>query len=92
MIGMDTKIKPVLSTSSGRIEITSVRPQYTINGYRCMFDVVPPDDTQNPINLRLYLEADGRRLSGTWVYQWTPPAANNRQLYNPGHLDNQPGN
>ncbi len=92
MIGKDTEIKPVLSTSAGRIEITSVRPQHAINGFRCMFDVVPPDDTQNPINLRLYLEANGRPLSETWIYQWTPPAANNRELHNPGHLDKQPGN
>jgi glucans biosynthesis protein len=91
MIGKDTKIKPVLETSAGRIEITSVRPQHAINGFRCMFDVVPPDDTQNPINLRLYLEADGRPLTETWIYQWTPPAAGDRHLYNPGHLEKQPG-
>jgi glucans biosynthesis protein len=92
MIGAGTEIKPVLSTSAGRIEITSVRPQHSINGFRCMFDVVPPDDTQNPINLRMYLEADGRPLTETWVYQWTPPAAGNRQLYNPGHLEKQVAN
>lgn len=91
MIGKDTKIEPVLESSAGRIEITSVRPQQAINGFRCMFDVVPPDETQNPINLRLYLEADGRPLSETWIYQWTPPAAGDRALHNPGHLENQPG-
>lgn len=64
MIAKDAKITPVLSTSAGRIEITSVRPQHAINGFRCMFDVVPPDrDPRAPINLRLHLEADGRRLS-----------------------------
>jgi glucans biosynthesis protein len=56
-----------------------------------MFDVVPPDESQNPINLRLYLEADGRPLTETWIYQWTPPAPQDRQLYNPGHLEKQPG-
>lgn len=86
MIGSGTEIKPVLSTSAGRIEITSVRPQHAINGVRCMFDVVPPDETENPINLRLYLEANGRPISETWIYQWTPPAANDRALYNPRHL------
>lgn len=83
MLGRDTPVKPVLSTSAGRIEITSVRPQHAISGYRCMFDLVPPDETEEPINLRLFLEADGRPLSETWVYQWTPPAAQDRQLYNP---------
>ena len=83
MIAKDAKITPVLSTSAGRIEITSVRPQHAINGFRCMFDVVPPDQTQNPIDLRLHLEADGRRISETWVYQMTPPAMEERKLYNP---------
>lgn len=83
MIAKDAKITPVLSTSAGRIEITSVRPQHAIKGFRCMFDVVPPDETQSPIDLRLHLEADGRRISETWVYQMTPPAMQDRTLYNP---------
>ena len=84
MIGQGTKVTPVLSTSAGRIEITSVRPQHDIDGFRCMFDVVPPDDSRNPVDLRLHLEADGRRLTETWIYQWTPPAPADRKLYNPG--------
>lgn len=91
MIGTNSTIRPVLETSAGRIEITSVRPQHAIHGFRCMFDVVPPDESQNPINLRLYLEADGRPLTETWIYQWTPPAPQDRKLYNPGHLEKQPG-
>ena len=83
MIGRDTVVHPVLSTSAGRIEITSVRPQHAINGFRCMFDVVPPDDTENPIDLRLRLEADGRVLSETWSYQLNPPPVQERLLYNP---------
>lgn len=83
MIGRDTEIKPVLETSAGRLETISVRPQHDIQGFRCLFDVVPPDDSQNPINLRLYLEAQGRPLTETWTYQWTPPAADDRKLYNP---------
>ncbi|SFK41394.1 glucans biosynthesis protein [Desulfomicrobium apsheronum] len=83
MIAKDKKITPVLETSAGRIELTSVRPQHAINGFRCMFDVVPPDESQNPINLRLHLEADGRRISETWVYQMTPPPMQERTLYNP---------
>ena len=83
MIAKDAKITPVLSASAGRIELTSVRPQHAIEGFRCMFDVVPPDETQNAIDLRLHLEADGRRISETWVYQMTPPPAEDRKLYNP---------
>lgn len=83
MIGADTTVTPVLSSSVGRIEITSVRPQHAIKGFRCMFDVVPPDNTERPIDLRLHLEAGGRRISETWTYQWSPPPAGERQLYNP---------
>jgi glucans biosynthesis protein len=86
MMASDSRIRPVIETSAGRIEITSVRPQHAIDGFRCMFDVVPPDETENPINLRLHLEAGGRRLTETWMYQWTPPAPADRKLFNPGHL------
>lgn len=86
MIGQNTPIQPVITASAGRIEITSVRPQHAIHGYRVMFDIVPPDESQTPINLRCFLEADGRPLSETWIYQWTPPAKNDRALHNPGHL------
>jgi glucans biosynthesis protein len=27
-----------------------------------------------PIDLRLYLRVDGRPLTETWIYQWTPPS------------------
>lgn len=83
MIGKDTAITPILETSAGQLETISVRPQHDIHGFRCMFDVVPPDDSQNPINLRLYLQAHGRPLTETWTYQWTPPAPEDRKLYNP---------
>ncbi len=79
-------VVPVIESSAGRIEVTSARPLDAINGYRAMFDVVPPDDSTAPINLRLYLEADGKPLTETWIYQWTPPPGDERDLRNPGHL------
>ena len=51
-----------------------------------MFDVVPPDDGTEPINLRLYLEGNDQPLTETWIYQWTPPPAEERKLHNPAHL------
>lgn len=86
MLGNDTQVKPVIETSAGRVEITSARPLHAINGYRAMFDVVPPDGTDHPINLRVYLEADGQPISEYWMYQWNPPKAADRQLHNAGHL------
>lgn len=87
MLGTDPGIKPVISASAGRVEITSVRPQHHIGGYRAMFDLVPPDDSRTPINLEVHLEKDGKPLTETWLYQWTPPPVEERQLHNPGHLD-----
>ncbi|MBZ9556531.1 MULTISPECIES: glucan biosynthesis protein D [unclassified Modicisalibacter] len=82
----DVEVVPVIENSAGRIEITSARPLHSINGYRAMFDVVPPDDGSEPINLRVYLKAGDEPLTETWVYQWTPPPAEDRELHNPGHL------
>jgi glucans biosynthesis protein len=49
-----------------------------------MFDLVPPDGSDQPINLRLYLEKDGEPLTETWLYQWSPPPADQRRLHNAG--------
>jgi glucans biosynthesis protein len=87
MLGPDTEVRPVITASAGRVELASARPQHAIGGYRAMFDVVPPDESESPINLRLYLEAEGQPLTETWLYQWTPPPAEERKLYNPGHLE-----
>ncbi len=85
-LGQDTEVKPVIEASRGRVEITSARPQHHIGGYRAMFDLVPLDDSVEPINIKMHLEANGQVLSETWVYQWFPPAKEDRELYNPGHL------
>jgi glucans biosynthesis protein len=66
--------------SRGRVEITSARPLRSINGWRAMFDLVPGDDSVDPINLRLYLSVDGQALSETWLYQYTPPPLGSRKV------------
>jgi glucans biosynthesis protein len=38
-----------------------------------MFDLIPSDDSPEPINLRLYLALDGQALTETWLYQYEPP-------------------
>jgi glucans biosynthesis protein len=72
-IDKDAAVEPVITTSRGRIEITSARPQKEINGYRAMFDLKPIDESVEPIDLRLYLRLNGQSLTETWTYQWTPP-------------------
>lgn len=76
----DTKIEPVITTSRGTIEIPSARPLDPIRGYRAIFDI-RPDDSLEPIDLRLYLKSGKSALTETWVYQWTPPPAGERVLY-----------
>ncbi|ASK35565.1 glucan biosynthesis protein [Alloalcanivorax mobilis] len=79
------EVVPVISHSAGRVEITSARPLHAINGYRALFDVVPPDDDLTPIDLRLYLKRTdtGAPLTETWIYQWSPPPMDQRALHNP---------
>lgn len=72
-------IEPVISASRGEIEITSARPLYEIGGVRAMFDI-RPDDSPEPIDLRLYLRLHKQALSETWIYQWTPPALQDRKF------------
>jgi glucans biosynthesis protein len=73
------EVEPVIDASRGRIEIASARPQDEIDGYRAMFDLRPTDDSTEPIDLRLYLRFNGKPLTETWIYQWTPPPAAERK-------------
>jgi glucans biosynthesis protein len=67
------KVQAVITVSRGSVEIVSARPLESVQGYRAMFDL-KPDAGNAPIDLRVYLTADGRALSETWLYQWSPPA------------------
>jgi glucans biosynthesis protein len=82
LIGEKAQVTPVVSVSGsrGRIEIPSARPLKSINGWRAMFDLVPTDDSPEPINLRLYLALDGQPLTETWLYQYTPPPPDQRKV------------
>jgi glucans biosynthesis protein len=80
LLGPDAKVEPVITVSRGKVEITSARPLHAINGYRAMFDLVPPDDTETPIDLRMYLSVNGQAFSETWMYQYTPPPPSERKL------------
>jgi periplasmic glucans biosynthesis protein len=71
-LGKDVKVEPVITASRGQIEITSARPLEAVRGYRAMFDLKPTDDSVAPVDLRLYLSANGQPLTETWLYQWTP--------------------
>jgi glucans biosynthesis protein len=78
LLGPNAKVTPVISASSGEVEVTSARPLADVQGYRVMFDLKPMSTTVAPIDLRVFLTVDGQPLSETWLYQWTPPAVVDR--------------
>ena len=80
MLSKGADVEPVISVSRGEVEITSARPLSAIDGYRAMFDLVP-DDSVEPINIRLYLRLGTEALTETWLYQYTPPSVAERKLY-----------
>ena len=65
----------------GRVETVSARPVVGSNAWRAMFDLVPDDDSTEPVNLRLYLALDGQALTETWLYQYEPPPVSQRGMW-----------
>jgi len=79
-LGENAHVVPVISSSRGRIELPSARRIVTRPGeWRVMFDLALTSDIVEPVNLRLYLSADGQALTETWLYQYTPPPAAQRK-------------
>ncbi|KLI98753.1 glucan biosynthesis protein D [Luteimonas sp. FCS-9] len=76
-------VEPVLQATAGRLETVSARPLHAVEGYRVMFDVVPPGPGTGQLDIRLFLRdpATGDALSETWLYQWNPPPPEARQVY-----------
>ena len=74
LVGEETKMAAVITTSRGTVEIASARPLKSIHGYRAMFDLKLPDETRTAVELRMYLAYAGQTMSETWCYQWAPPA------------------
>lgn len=81
LLDKDAKLETIVSASRGRIELVSARPLTPIGGWRALFDIVPPDDSAQPIDLRMFLRNGNQAVSETWLYQWTPPPAAERKLY-----------
>jgi glucans biosynthesis protein len=79
-LAKSAEVEPVVTVSRGTIETPSARPLQSIGGFRAMFDVKPPDDSLTPIDIRLYLRHGRQPLTETWIYQWTPPSSQERQV------------
>jgi len=75
----DAPVEAVISTSHGQTEHVTAHYIDEIRGYRALFDVKPPEDSVDPIDMRLYLRINGRPLTETWIYLWTPPSLKDRK-------------
>ena len=80
-LGEKPDVEAIVTASRGRVETVSARPIVGAKGWRAMFDYVPPDDSIEPVNLRLYLALNGQALTETWLYQYEPPAADQRKFW-----------
>lgn len=79
MLDRDAGVEAVVTASRGHLELVSARPLDAINGFRAMFDLVP-DESTDPIELRLYLKLDEQALTETWLYQYLPPDPEDRNV------------
>jgi glucans biosynthesis protein len=79
-LAKEAPVEAVVSTSRGQIEHVTAHFVEEFGGYRALFDVKPTEDSVEPIDLRLYLRVEGRPLTETWIYQWTPPSPKERKL------------
>ena len=79
-LSKDANVEAVISTSHGSTT-EHVTSHYVeeLKGYRALFDVRPADDSNDAIDLRMYLRIDGRPLTETWIYQWTPLPVKDRK-------------
>jgi glucans biosynthesis protein len=76
----DSNVEAVITTTHGSTtEHVTAHYVEEFKGYRALFDVRPADDSNDAIDLRMYLRIDGKPLTETWIYQWTPPPVRDRK-------------
>ena len=78
-LARDADVQAVVTASRGQTEHVTAHFVPEFRGYRVLFDLHPPEDSEAPIDLRLYLRIQGQPLSETWVYQYTPPSIRERK-------------
>jgi len=78
-LAKDANVEAVITTSKGTTEHVTAHYIDEIKGYRALFDIRPPEDSNDAIDLRLYLRIDSRPLTETWIYQWLPPSVKDRK-------------
>ncbi len=61
-------ITPVITASAGQVLRSFVHPNPRIRGFRAVFDLRLPLNTN--VDLRVFLRAGERALTETWIYPW----------------------
>lgn len=75
----DADITAMVEASRGEVQVVSViRLQAPLEMWRAQFDWYPQSESTEPVTLRLFLQRDGQTLSETWLYQFVPPAPDQR--------------
>lgn len=78
-LAKDAPVEAIVTASSGEISHLTAHYVPEFSGYRALFDLRPVADSEKPVDLRLYLRIQGRPLSETWIYQYTPPTLRERK-------------
>jgi glucans biosynthesis protein len=78
-LSRDADVQAVVTASQGQTEHVTAHYVPEFRGYRALFDIRPADDSEAPIDLRLYLRIQGQPLTETWIYQYTPPTIRERK-------------
>jgi glucans biosynthesis protein len=67
-------VEAVVQASRGTVGLTVAYPIAQASGWRVMFDLDfgPPEEGDEPIDLRMYVRHDGQAMSETWIYQAFP--------------------
>ncbi len=76
----DAAVEAVITTSHGQTEHVTAHYRRGVQAAtaRCSTSG-RPTTASTPIDLRLYLRIEGRPLTETWIYQWTPPSVEGSQ-------------
>jgi glucans biosynthesis protein len=64
-------IKPMVTASRGKLGKSYVIKVVGTDRWRAFFDIDAPG--KEPINLRCYLQLNGKALTETWLYEYFPP-------------------
>ena len=68
----------MVSASRGKIDNAYVIKVMGTDRWRALFDLAAEGSA--PVDLRLFLKLGDKTLSETWLYQYSPPPVNERDL------------